>query len=57
MRGRKEVIIPGGGKVPGASGRPCRNAAGGANVETVTSRNYHKTPFLREIKHEHQVTG
>ena len=56
-RGRVEVSINSGGKVPIYSGRPWIHAAGNEMVKTVTSRNYHKTPFLRYIRGGHQVDG
>ena len=56
-RGRGEVRRHGGGKVPGYTGRPWNHDSGGAKVDTVTSGNCHKTPFLRGVRCGHQVDG
>ena len=45
----------GGGKLPLAAGRPWYNAARCARVDTATSGNYLKTPFLRGGRRGHQV--
>ena len=50
MRGRGEFRSHGGKKITGDSVRPCSHAAVSARVDTVTSGNYHKTPFLRKIR-------
>ena len=56
MRGRGGVSSHGGGKVPGAAGRPWIHSGGGVRVETVTSRHYHKTPILRGRRRGNQVS-
>ena len=57
MRGRGEFRSHGGKKITGDSVRPCSHAAVSARVDTVTSGNYHKTPFLRGVRRGHQVVG
>ena len=57
MIGIGEVSSHGSGKVPGYEVRPWRRATGDARVKNVTSRNYHKTPFLRGFRRRHHVSG